>query len=92
MRTVDSPSHFEQMKGRGVRVIDATDLQVVSGGDAIKDRFVIVDTVGVMRQERQETIPLDRKPTVPLDKLLQQVATGDRPSSLRAPWLRAWPG
>jgi type I restriction enzyme, R subunit len=78
MRTVDSPSHFEQMKGRGIRVIDDTDLQAVSGADAIKDRFVIVDTVGVMRQDRQETIPLDRKPTVPLDRLLQRVANGDR--------------
>ncbi len=48
------------------------------GADAIKDRFVIVDTVGVMRQDRQETIPLDRRPTVPLEKLLQQVASGDR--------------
>src|SRR5207302_1448529 len=75
---VESPSHFEQMKGRGVRVIDSTDLQAVSGGDAVKDRFVIVDTTGVMHQERQEALPLERKPSVSLEKLLQLVATGDR--------------
>ena len=34
MRSVKSRTYFEQMKGRGVRVIDDTDFQAVSGEDA----------------------------------------------------------
>ena len=37
----------------------------------IKDHFVIVDAVGVTETPLMETKPLDRKPNVPLDRLLQ---------------------
>ena len=47
MRAVRSRTYFEQMKGRGVRVISADDLQAVTPDAAAKDRFVIVDAVGV---------------------------------------------
>ena len=60
------------MKGRGVRVIDADDLQAVTPDATAKDRFVIVDAVGVTETDLVETDPLDRKPTVPLEKLLQR--------------------
>ncbi len=78
MRTVDTPHTFEQMKFRANRSINPTDLQAVSGADAVKERFVLVDTVGVVHQERQEAVPLDRSPSVPFEKLLQQAAAGDR--------------
>ena len=39
---------------------------------------MIVDAVGVTETELQETPPLDRKPTVPLDRLLRQVSFGVR--------------
>src|SRR5262249_18303469 len=43
-----------------------------------KERFVIVDSVGVTESELVDTVPLDRKPTVPLAKLLKQVSFGAR--------------
>jgi type I restriction enzyme R subunit len=78
MRFVRSRTLFEQMKGRGVRTIDADDLQAVTGSATEKDHFVIVDCVGVTDEDRAwtETKPLDRDPTTPLKGLLQQVAMG----------------
>jgi type I restriction enzyme R subunit len=74
LRDVRSRVYFEQMKGRGTRVLSPTDLQSVSGEDArAKTRFVIVDAVGVCESDKTESRPLDRKPTVPLKTLLQRV-------------------
>ena len=78
MRAVKSRTYFEQMKGRGVRVISDTDLQAVVPGATSKERFVIVDAVGVTESELSETPPLDRQPTVPLEQLLRQVSFGVR--------------
>ena len=78
MRAVRSRTYFEQMKGRGVRVISDTDLQAVVPGATSKERFVIVDAVGVTEGELAETPPLDRQPTVPLERLLRQVSFGVR--------------
>ena len=51
LRDVRSRVYFEQMKGRGTRVLTPTDLQSVSGADArAKTHFVIVDAVGVCEQ------------------------------------------
>src|SRR6266550_1700324 len=47
MRSVHSRSFFEQMKGRGVRVISDTDFQSVTPDAKTKTHFVIVDAVGV---------------------------------------------
>ena len=47
MRAVKSRVLFEQMKGRGVRVIDPTELQAVTPDAGAKTHFVIVDCVGV---------------------------------------------
>ena len=74
MRDVRSRVYFEQMKGRGTRVLTATELQAVSGEDArCKTRFVIVDAVGVCESDKTESRPLDRDPTVPLGGLLTRV-------------------
>lgn len=44
---------FEQMKGRGVRVIRDDDLRGVNPGEHVhKDRFVIVDTLGVCEHDK----------------------------------------
>src|SRR5205823_290871 len=42
LRAVKSRNYFEQMKGRGVRVIDATDFQAVTPDARSKTHFVIV--------------------------------------------------
>jgi type I restriction enzyme R subunit len=66
------------MKGRGVRVIQPSDFQLVTPDADAKDRFVIVDAVGVTETDLVETDPLDRKPTVGLDKLMRQISFGVR--------------
>lgn len=76
MRAVRSRNYFEQMKGRGVRVMNATDFRQVTPDAPAKTHFMIVDCVGVCDTELEDTTPLDRQPSVAFDKLLQQVAMG----------------
>jgi type I restriction enzyme R subunit len=79
MRDVRSRTYFEQMKGRGTRVLTATDLQAVSGADALaKTHFVIVDAVGVCESDKTDSRPLERQRSVAFDKLLLGVALGKR--------------
>ena len=78
MRNVRSRSFFEQMKGRGVRTISTTDFEGVTPDAKNKLRFVIVDAVGVTETELSDSYTLDRKKTVPFDKLLDLVSMGSR--------------
>ena len=78
MRSVKSRTYFEQMKGRGVRVINEADFQSVTPDARAKSRFVIVDAVGVTDTDLADTQPLERKPTIPLERLLKQVSFGNR--------------
>ncbi|MCU1491619.1 MAG: hypothetical protein JWM85_3024 [Acidimicrobiaceae bacterium] len=78
MRAVKSRTFFEQMMGRGVRTIDPNDLQAVTADAMVKDHFVLVDAVGVTDTDLTDSQPLERMKTVSLDKLLTQVAAGDR--------------
>ncbi|HEX9369729.1 MAG TPA: DEAD/DEAH box helicase family protein, partial [Roseiflexaceae bacterium] len=78
MRTVKSRVLFEQMLGRGTRVISPTDLQAVTADATRKERFVIVDAVGVVDQPKVDTQTLERKQSVPFDRLLEAVALGAR--------------
>ena len=78
MRSVQSRSFFEQMKGRGVRVIKDDDLRGVNPGDNVhKDRFIIVDCVGVCERDKTDSRPMDQKKSVPLETLLQAVSLGN---------------
>jgi type I restriction enzyme R subunit len=76
MRAVKSRTFFEQMKGRGVRVIKSDDLKSVTPDAVSKDHFVIVDAVGVCEQDKTDARPMEKKPSVAFDKLLQAVALG----------------
>ena len=76
MRAVRSRVLFEQMKGRGVRVIDARELQAVTPDAPAKTYFVIVDCVGVSDVPLADTQPLERKRAVPFKALLEHVAMG----------------
>ena len=82
MRNVRSRSFFEQMKGRGVRTISATEFNAVTPDAHNKDRFVIVDAVGVTETELSDSYTLDRNPTVSFDKLLDLVGMGNRDSEV----------
>ena len=78
MRLVKSRVLFEQMLGRGTRVINATDLRAVTPDAANKTRFIIVDAVGVVEHPKLDTQSLERKRSVPFDKLLMAIALGAR--------------
>ncbi len=78
IRAVRSRTFFEQMKGRGVRVISDTDLQAVTPNVKTKDHFIIIDAVGVCEGDKTDSRPLERKRTVSFEKLLQRVALGNR--------------
>lgn len=79
MRDVRSKGYYEQMKGRGVRSLDADSLKRVSGSaDGAKTRFVLIDAVGVEKSCKTESRPLEKKPGVALKDLLQGVALGHR--------------
>ena len=77
MRDVRSKNYFEQMKGRGTRVLSKDDLQKVTpSATENKDHFVIVDAVGVTKSKKSDTRPLERKPTVSMKELMMNVALG----------------
>ena len=78
MRNVRSRNFFEQMKGRGVRTVSQTEFNAVTPDADGKERFVIVDAVGVTEGELGESYSLDREPSVPFARLLDLVAMGDR--------------
>jgi type I restriction enzyme R subunit len=76
MRAVKSRVYFEQMKGRGGRVIDKDELQAVTPDALAKTHFVIVDCVGICEQPLSDTQPLERKPSASFQSLLEHVALG----------------
>jgi len=78
MRTVRSRTFFEQMRGRGVRVISPTDLRAVTPDAVTKDRFVLVDAVGVTDAALVDNPPLERKNSVPFPQLVQMIVDGNR--------------
>lgn len=79
MRDVRSKGYYEQMKGRGVRSLSYEDLHNVSkSATCDKDRFVLIDAVGVEKSLKTESRPLERTPNMSLKDLLQGVALGHR--------------
>jgi type I restriction enzyme R subunit len=76
MRNVASKNFFEQMKGRGVRVVSETEMENVNPGIKRKTHYLIVDAVGVCERVRTESCPLEKKPQVSFDKLLDAAALG----------------
>jgi type I restriction enzyme R subunit len=78
MRSVRSRNFFEQMKGRGTRVIESDELQAVTPDAKFKTHFIIVDAVGLSEEEMSDTRPLERKRTVSFEKLLEAVSFGNR--------------
>ncbi|KQZ02027.1 hypothetical protein ASD45_15040 [Pseudolabrys sp. Root1462] len=76
LRNVKSAGFFEQMKGRGVRVISPDKLRTVTPSARIKDRFIIVDAVGVCEEDKTDSRTLNRQPSATLEQLLNYVAQG----------------
>ncbi|WP_329456677.1 DEAD/DEAH box helicase family protein [Streptomyces sp. NBC_01497] len=83
MRDIRTWSYFEQMKGRGARIIKPEVLKQVTEDALCKDRFVIVDTVGVTEHAMVDARPLVRDgmaETPSLERLLKECEDG-RPLS-----------
>src|SRR3989339_432044 len=77
MRGVKSRNYFEQMKGRGVRVMKNDEFMSVTPDASAKERFVIVDAVGVCESEElNETRPLEQNPSLSFEKLLKSLQYG----------------
>jgi len=76
LRDVRSAVYFEQMRGRGVRTIDPATLATITPDARVKDRFVLIDAVGVTDSLKTQAIPLEREHNVAFDKLLEQIASG----------------
>ena len=79
MRDVRSKGYYEQMKGRGVRSLSFEELKRINqSATSAKDRFVLIDAVGVEKSLKTEIRPLERNPHLQMKDLLQGVAMGHR--------------
>ncbi|MFI9836365.1 DEAD/DEAH box helicase family protein [Nonomuraea sp. NPDC051941] len=81
MRDIRTWSYFEQMKGRGARSITQENLRKVTEDAVCKDRFVIVDTVGVTKHPMVDARPLVRDglpDELSLERLLKACEEGRR--------------
>ena len=76
MRSIKSSNYFEQMKGRGVRVLTPDALKTVTPDARVKTRFVIVDATGVCEQCKTEKGPLDRQPSQSLKQVFDYIKAG----------------
>lgn len=74
MRDIQSGTYFEQMKGRGARSIDDATFQQVTPDATHKERFVIVDAIGVTEHPFNDVTTLDRVKSVSLERLLDKAA------------------
>jgi len=74
MRDVRSGTYFEQMKGRGARSITDSDFQAVTEQGVHKERFVIVDAIGVTEHDFVDVTVTERVKTASLDSLLKKAA------------------
>src|SRR3989440_6220126 len=76
MRSVKSQGFFEQMKGRGTRTIDDDEFQSVTRDARSKTHFVLVDAVDVYERLKTDDPSLERKRTLPLKAVLEDIALG----------------
>ncbi len=77
LRDVKSWAYFEQMKGRGARTLDPAELIQVTPDAGTKERFVIVDAIGVTESPRVDAAPLQQhsEKQISLEQLLRKTGT-----------------
>ena len=74
MRDVRSRNYFQQMIGRGTRSFSKDELvKVTPSAKLNKERFYIIDAVGVFKSIKVDYPIVDKKPTVPLKDLMKMV-------------------
>lgn len=76
LRGVSSATYFEQMKGRGARTVDTDEFQRVTPDARAKERFLLVDPVGVTDSPLVDARPLQpaTQRQVSLERLLTKAA------------------
>ena len=85
MRSVKSRVLYDQMWGRGSRVIQTDELQAVTPDTHAKTHFMLIDCVGVTESPLHDTRPLDQKKSVSFKKLLQMITRGStEPDAVRS--------
>jgi type I restriction enzyme, R subunit len=72
MRDVRSQLYFDQMKGRGTRIIKPKDLKSVTPDAQAKTHFVIIDAVGVCKSRKSSMVSLSKNPGVAFKVLLDK--------------------
>ena len=78
MRDVRSKNYFQQMLGRGTRTFSYDDLKrVTSSATGNKTHFVVIDAVGVCKSIKTDSRPMERKPTVSMKKLMEDIVFGN---------------
>jgi type I restriction enzyme R subunit len=79
LRDVRSWAYFEQMRGRGARVINPTELRAVTPDIQQKTRFVVIDAIGVSESHKRETPAVERDEVGrhSLRRLLGKTASGE---------------
>ncbi|WP_367137183.1 DEAD/DEAH box helicase family protein [Saccharothrix sp. HUAS TT1] len=77
LRGVSSATYFEQMKGRGARTIDIDEFQRVTPDARAKEKFLLVDPIGVTDSPLVDAKPLQpaTQRQVSLEKLLNRAAS-----------------
>jgi len=74
MRDVRSRNYFQQMIGRGTRSFTKDELlRVTPSAKLNKERFYIIDAVGVFKSLKVDYPVVDKKPSVPLKDLMKMV-------------------
>jgi len=77
LRQVKSRVLFEQMKGRGVRVIPPDDLRAVTPDAIAKTHFVMVDAVGIVETDLIDAVPpVEADKSASFESLLKGAALG----------------
>ena len=72
MRDVRSRNYFQQMVGRGTRVLNKDELvKVTPSAKANKNRFVIIDAVDVFKTVKIDYPVVDKKPVIALKDLMK---------------------
>ncbi len=74
MRDVRSRNYFQQMIGRGTRSFTKDELvKVTPGAKLNKERFYVIDAVGVFKSVKVDYPVVDKKPSITLKDLMKMV-------------------
>ncbi|MEE6259298.1 DEAD/DEAH box helicase family protein [Plantactinospora sonchi] len=76
LRPVRSAVHLARLKGRGARTVEPSEFRAVTGDVPVKERFVVVDGVGITEAALAESVPLHRctERQLPLPELMRKAA------------------